>query len=150
MRVGRFHLAVGVVLLVTFVLTGQYMDHVLAHLKGMADGPRLLYRSRHIYVLMTALVNLALAGSSDARITGRARQVQAIASTIVTVASAAMVVAFFYDAPHADFADLNLWWSRGAIYGLVVGVALHVAAGWGDAAVPRGRTVSLDTVETSR
>ena len=38
----RFHLAFRAVLLVAFLLTGQYMDKVHEHLDGMADGPRLL------------------------------------------------------------------------------------------------------------
>jgi hypothetical protein len=125
----RFHLMLGTLLLVAFVMTGQYMDKVHAHLAGMADGPRLLYRSRHIYVLLTALVNLAL-GAHARGVAGRQnRVIQMTGSAAVAAASAAMVVAFFYDAPHANFEHLNLWWSRGAIYSLAGGVALHVIGG---------------------
>jgi hypothetical protein len=125
----RFHAVLGAVLLVTFLLTGQYMDKIHAHLDAMADGPRLLYRSRHIYVLMSALLNVALAAYLSPSSNQRARRLQLAGSTLVTAASMAMVVAFFYDAPHANFEHLNLWWSRGAIYGLVVGVLCHAAAG---------------------
>src|ERR1043165_8916326 len=40
----RFHLIFGLVMLVVFLLTGQYMDRVHEHLRNMADGPRMLYR----------------------------------------------------------------------------------------------------------
>jgi hypothetical protein len=36
------------------------MDQSLDHLVGMADGPRALYRSGHIYLLFVALVHLLL------------------------------------------------------------------------------------------
>lgn len=125
----RFHAVLGVVLLAAFLLTGQYMDKVHAHLAGMADGPRLLYRSRHIYLLMSALLNLALAAYLVPSPSRLAWRLQLAGSTVVAAASVAMVVAFFYDAPHANFEHLNLWWSRGAIYGLVAGVLSHAAAG---------------------
>jgi len=125
----RFHWVLGVVLLATFLLTGQYMDRIHAHLDGMADGPRLLYRSRHIYVLMSALLNVALAAYLVPSKSRLASRLQLAGSTVVAAASVSMVVAFFYDAPHANFEHLNLWWSRGAIYGLVAGVLLHAVAG---------------------
>ena len=125
----RFHWIVGFALLAVFLLTGQYMDKVHAHLAGMADGPRLLYRSRHIYVLMSALLNIALAAYLVPYPHRLARGLQLGGSTIVTAAGVAMVVAFFYDAPHADFAHLTVWWSRGAIFGLVAGVLMHAGAG---------------------
>jgi len=54
------HLAFGLLLLVAFLRTGQYMHREHHHLEGMADGPRLLYRSRHILILLTALIHLCL------------------------------------------------------------------------------------------
>ena len=125
----RFHAVLGVVLVAAFLLTGQYMDKVHAHLAGMADGPRLLYRSRHIYLLMSALLNVALAAYLVPSPSRLAWRLQLAGSTIVTAASVAMVVAFFYDAPHASPGQLGTWWSRGAIYGLVAGVLMHAVAG---------------------
>ncbi|HUF30650.1 MAG TPA: hypothetical protein VMM77_08270, partial [Gemmatimonadaceae bacterium] len=56
----RLHLAVGMLALLVFILTGQYMDRVHEHLTGRPDGPRLLYRSAHIDLLFAALLNLLL------------------------------------------------------------------------------------------
>lgn len=54
------HLTVGIVGVVGFLLTGQYMEHAHDHLRGMDDARRLLFRSTHIYLLFSSLVNLAL------------------------------------------------------------------------------------------
>lgn len=54
------HLVVGLVGVVGFIATGQYMDLAHDHLRGMDDARRLLFRSTHIYLLFGALVNLAL------------------------------------------------------------------------------------------
>lgn len=59
-RLRRLHLVVGFAGLAAFLLSGQYMHHVLGHLKGLADAPRLLYRTSHIYLMWAALLNLLL------------------------------------------------------------------------------------------
>src|SRR5687768_12391459 len=56
----RFHLIFGGVVILIFILTGQYMDKFLQHLVGMPDGPRMLYRTRHIYILLSGLLNLGI------------------------------------------------------------------------------------------
>ena len=50
----------GAVLAVAFLLTGQYMDKVHGHLADMPDGPRMIYRTRHIFVMFMALLNLGM------------------------------------------------------------------------------------------
>jgi hypothetical protein len=56
------HFGLGVAAFALFVLTGQYMHWILDHLRGMPDGPRLMYRTSHIYLLWSALLN-TLVGS---------------------------------------------------------------------------------------
>ena len=46
----KFHAVFGLVIVIVFLLTGQYMDKYLQHLHGMPDGPRMLYRTRHIFI----------------------------------------------------------------------------------------------------
>lgn len=55
----RIHFWVGVVGMLAFVCTGQYMHIFHNHLEGMADAPRMLYRSAHIYLLLSSIINLA-------------------------------------------------------------------------------------------
>ena len=54
----RIHLVFGLVLVLVFLLTGQYMEYV--HNRTLPDGIRILYRSRHIYLLLNALINITL------------------------------------------------------------------------------------------
>jgi len=49
----RLHLIVGLGGVVAFLLTGQYMDRVHDHLRDMDPTPRLLFRSTHIYLLLS-------------------------------------------------------------------------------------------------
>jgi hypothetical protein len=51
------HLLVGIIGVVAFLLTGQYMHWCHNHLDGMANTPRLLFRSTHIYLLWSSLLN---------------------------------------------------------------------------------------------
>ncbi len=59
-RLRSIHLSIGVLAVVAFLLTGQYMHWVHHHLQGMPDGPRLFYRSSHIYLLWSSLLNVLL------------------------------------------------------------------------------------------
>ena len=54
----RLHLIIGLTVVVIFLLTGQYMEYV--HNRLLLDGTRMLYRSRHIYLLLAGLLNLIL------------------------------------------------------------------------------------------
>ncbi len=56
----KVHFWVGIIGILTFLSTGLHMDHHLGHLKGMEDGPRMLYRSSHIYILLASLINLVI------------------------------------------------------------------------------------------
>ena len=56
----RIHLIVGCCGLVAFIATGLYMHFGHDHLRGMTDALRLQYRSTHLYLLFTSLMNLAL------------------------------------------------------------------------------------------
>lgn len=64
----RFHLVFGLVVLIVFLLTGQYMDRYHNHLEFMADGPRMLYRSRHIFILMAGLLQLGVGTYFESRL----------------------------------------------------------------------------------
>jgi hypothetical protein len=54
------HLIVGLLTLVAFLASGQYMDRGYDHLRGLDHAARMLFRSAHIYLLFSALLNLAL------------------------------------------------------------------------------------------
>ena len=118
----RFHLIFGIMVIVIFVLTGQYMDKFLQHLVGMPDGPRMLYRTRHIYILMSGLINLGI-GSYFVYGSTRWRKVlQFLGSGLIVAATALFIAGFFTE---AKLSGLETPWSGRGIYYLAYGTLLH-------------------------
>ena len=91
----RIHLIVGAAGLLAFVLTGQFMHWELDHLRGMADGPRLFYRTTHIYLMWSSALNLAL-GLFLVRPPGGARRLAQTASSIAVLAGPILICASFF------------------------------------------------------
>jgi hypothetical protein len=56
----RLHLRVGVFAVVAFLITGQFIRHHIPPMVALSDSVRLMFRSRHIYILAAGLVNLIL------------------------------------------------------------------------------------------
>jgi hypothetical protein len=56
----RAHFIVGIMAVVAFLLTGQLMGHHYPNIKQLPAKLRMMYVSRHIYLLAAALVNVAL------------------------------------------------------------------------------------------
>ena len=55
----KVHLMFGFLVVIAFLLTGQYMDRYHNHMIGVPDGTRLLYRTRHIFILLAGLLTAA-------------------------------------------------------------------------------------------
>ena len=112
--------------MVGFLLTGQYMDKFYNHLHGMPDGPRLLYRTRHIFILLAGLLNLALGAYFSYRVEPWRRTVQIIGSLLIFTASSLFFAAFFYE---PNLTDLQTPLSHWGTYTIATGAILHVVAG---------------------
>jgi len=137
----RFHRWFGIALTVVFLATGQYMLRI-AHVGGLDMGPRLLYRSRHIYILMAALINLTLGAYVSMSSARRARTLQRIASGLIVVGSSLLIVSFFHEARHADLVPLDLVFSNWGIPLLASGTVLHVIVAALGSGVARPEQVS--------
>src|SRR5216110_1476821 len=98
----RAHLVFGLIAFVVFLATGQYMDRYLAHLHGMAVGPRLLYRTRHIFILLSALVHLSLGAYVQPRGDIAGRAVQWTGSVMLLLATALFLTGFIYEPRRLD------------------------------------------------
>jgi len=122
----RFHLIFGLTVLVVFLLTGQYMDRYHNHLEFMADGPRMLYRSRHIFILMSGLLHLGIGTYFSARPTATRRRLQISGSILITIASVIFTIAFFYE-PRLEGLH-NALTLTGTIM-IAVGTLLHFFSG---------------------
>ena len=118
----QLHLAVGIGGLIAFIFTGQYMDRALDHLTGMRDLPRMMYRSAHIYLLFSALLNLML-GFYLVEAAGRSRRwLRRAGSVPVLLAPPLLLLAFFNEPGLSSF---ERPYARLAIYGCLLGVVLH-------------------------
>jgi hypothetical protein len=94
----KLHLTLGAVLFVVFLVTGRYMrTHFPAAFAGN-EAIRYLYRANHVYILMAALLNLAL-GAHLAAAAGVRRYLQAAGSVLLLVSAVLLVVAFYREPP---------------------------------------------------
>src|SRR6266576_1165950 len=93
----RVHLIFGAVVVIAFLLTGQYMDKYYNHMVGVPDGPRLLYRTRHIFILLSGLVNLAIGAYFTYRTQPVHRTIQVLGSLLIFSSSVLFLAAFFYE-----------------------------------------------------
>src|ERR1041385_6625634 len=122
----RFHLIFGLVMLVVFLLAGQYMDRVHEHLRNMADGPRMLYRTRHIFILFSGLLHLGIGTYFRYGLDPRRRILQIVGSVLATVASVLFIIAFFYE-PHLTHLYAPL--SKAGVIMTAIGTLLHALSG---------------------
>jgi len=122
----RFHLIFGLAMLVAFLLTGQYMDRFHEHLRNMADGPRMLYRTRHIFILFSGLLHLGIGTYFRYRLDTQRRILQIVGSLLATIASVLFIIAFFYE-PHLTHLYAPL--SKAGVIMIAIGALLHALSG---------------------
>jgi len=124
----KVHLILGIIVLIIFLLTGQYMDKYFHHMVGVPDGPRLLYRTRHIFILLSGLTNLGIAAYFTYRERFWPRAFQLIGSGLILLSSFLYTVAFFYE---PGLEGLRTPLSHWGTYCIAAGVILHVLSGLG-------------------
>lgn len=116
------HLVVGIVGVVGFLATGQYMDKVHDHLRGMEYVQRLLFRSTHINLLLVSLLNLALGLYLKPALRWR-YWVRSVGSVVLIAAPILAAVAFFTE---PWLSDLDRPYTRLLAYGCLAGMLLHL------------------------
>jgi hypothetical protein len=119
----RFHLIVGLTVVVIFLLTGQYMEYV--HNRLLPDGIRMLYRSRHIYLLLSGLLNLILGIYFVRQPRGWRRTIQTV-GTILFVLSPGLLLAGFFSEPHKGPEQTMV--APLGIFSIALGTVLHALA----------------------
>ena len=123
MKLKLLHRIFGSIIIIVFLLTGQYMHHYHNHLAGMELGQRMLYRSRHIYILFAGLINIGIGSYFDYYQANWRRALQIVGSVLIAVASLLFVIAFIYEPP---ITNLDAPYSRLGIFGIFIGVLLHL------------------------
>ena len=120
----KLHVALGLLLIATFLLTGQYMHHLYDHLNGMPDMSRALFRAGHLYILLFGLINLSLGTYLTPR-ANRALVLQKLGSIVICAASALCVYSFFSELPATE---IERPFSRMSLYLIFLGVGSHYFA----------------------
>ncbi len=135
MTLQRLHLLVGLATVILFLLTGQYMGIRYDHLRGMDDATRLLFRSTHIYLLFSGLLNVAL-GLYMAGEGGREREragdtaaggkaaglLRGIGSVLILIGPLLFLAGFLRE---PFLGGLARPFSTPALYAAVAGMAFH-------------------------
>ncbi len=124
----KFHLAFGALDVVAFLLTGQYMDYLEVRTNALGETARVMFRSRHIYLLLAGLVNLGVGAYFGYRERGWQRGLQLAGSALVVVAPALMVAAFFAEPGEPG---LKRHFTQPAVIILAAGTLLHALSGIG-------------------
>lgn len=133
----RLHLILGLAAVVAFLLTGQILSHHHPKMEQLSAEARMMYVSRHIYLLGAALVNITLGLYLGARPAGWRRILQQLGSALILV-SPLLLVAAFYSEPALGLAGRG-WQSHAGLIGLFVGVMTHIVAGAGASGIDTNR-----------
>ena len=122
-----FHLILGFAMFVVFVTTGIYMRVDFPDKDIIPQDLRLLMRSRHIYILFSALIHLALGVYLTIRPQTWRRILQFGGSAVLVLSSAMLVWAFVVETYQTQqFSDL----SRNGIFAALWGIGLHLIGGF--------------------
>jgi len=122
----KVHLIFGVCVVIAFLLTGQYMDKHFNHMVGVPEAPRLLYRTRHIFILFSGLLNLVIGVYFTYRKENWRRTIQLVGSLFIFAASFLFVIGFFYE---PNLSNLRTPLSHDGAYLIAAGAVLHVISG---------------------
>ena len=136
MTLRRLHLLVGLAAVVLFLLTGLHMHFRYDHLRGMTDASRLLFRSTHIYLLFSGLLNLALGlylpvpeagggaagGTAEGQGTAGWSMLRDAGSVLILIGPLLFLAGFLRE---PFLGALARPFSRPAIYAALAGMALH-------------------------
>ena len=119
----RAHLIFGIVVFVVFLVTGQFMEASFPENDAISQEFRLLMRSRHIYILLSALLHLLLGVYFQPVSQGWRKHLQTAGSGFLAVGSLLLVSAFFYETySTSHFSEL----SRSGLYVTLAGAFFHV------------------------
>ena len=123
------HCVTGLLFLLIFLATGQYMASLFPGLYEGNEVIRVLYRANHIYLLMAALINLALGiyliqhGKNDRK------YLQWFASVLIVISPMLLLYGFFFESTSTELERPATFW--GVVF-MLSGVLLNVLAKIGE------------------
>ena len=132
----RLHLIIGLLVIAAFLITGQIMRRHTPPMEAMSDDIRLMYRSRHIYILASGLVNLLLGLYLSNRAAGWRRILQLLGSMLFLISPLLLILAFAAEPAHGLTG--RTWRSSFGLYALFGGGVAHLL-GAGVSPTPGGK-----------
>lgn len=121
------HLIFGILLFIVFAVTGRFMRWDFPDKEIIPQDLRILMRSRHIYILFSALIHLVLGGYLKISAKTWRKVLQMLGSTLLIIASGLLIWGFIYDTYYAKtFSDV----ARFGIYLSLGGTAFHLIGGF--------------------
>jgi hypothetical protein len=122
-----FHLIFGILLFIVFTITGRFMRADFPDKQEIDQAFRLLMRSRHIYILFSALIHLALGIYLQIRPFIWQKVIQITGSAVLTASSILLIWAFVVETYEVlGFTAI----SRYGIYASLAGIVLHLIGGF--------------------
>lgn len=113
----RAHWVIGTLVLISFPLTGQYMRH-FADVPHLDSIPRLIFRSRHLLLLVAGVANITLSNSQPFH------RAQRAASVLIMIAPFLIIAAFFIDPARGLHSSQIFRWAMYSLW--IAGVILVI------------------------
>jgi len=99
------------------------MEYV--HNRTLPDGTRMLYRSRHIYFLLSGLLNLILGIYFVPQPRGWRRTVQIVGTILIVLSPGLLLAGFFYEPQRGPEGTMV---APLGIFSIAIGTLLHALA----------------------
>ena len=119
-----FHLIFGILFFIVFLITGQFMRGDFPDKEIISQELRLLMRSRHIYILFSALIHIILGLYLQMDKTAWRKVLQITGSILLFVSSGFLIWAFvaetYYARHFSDISRLGIYLSLGGIIGHLI------------------------------
>lgn len=121
---GKIHFFFGILVVIVFVLTGQYMDRFYNHLQDMEPMQRALFRTGHLYILLFGLINASLGAYFKRVKNGVWSKIQLVGSIIMLFATCSIIYSFFTELPPVE---INRPIAAYSLYAILLSVTIHGA-----------------------
>jgi uncharacterized membrane protein len=122
----RLHLIFGILLFITFTVTGRFMRWDFPDKQIIPPEIRILMRSRHIYILFSSLIHLALGVYLQIYPQTWRKVLQMFGSILLISASGLLIWDFINETYYTKtFTDISRW----GIYLSLAGVGFHLIGG---------------------
>jgi drug/metabolite transporter (DMT)-like permease len=121
----RIHLVWGILALVAFAVSGQVMLRHVPPMHLLGDDMRLMYRSRHIYLLGSGIANVLLGLYVAPRRELWQRGIQYAGSLLLLLAPVLLGMAFVAETGHGPE---RTWRSSFGLFAMLGGTLLHFIA----------------------